>query len=65
MFKFLMRTYMIRGKCDVTLISELLLSFMELQFHSSRMVGSLTKGVLCLKQYLLDQNSEGSSAVMI
>ena len=29
------------------------------------MVGSLTKGVLCLKQYLLDQNSEGSSTVMI
>jgi len=29
------------------------------------MAGSLTKGVLCFKQYLLDQNSEGSSTVMI
>ena len=56
---------MISGECEVTLISEFLVNFTKLKFHSSRMAGSLAKGILCLKQYLLDQNSEGSSTVMI
>lgn len=49
----------------LTLISEFLVSFMELQFHMGGMISSLAEGILCLEQDLFDQNGECSSAVMI
>ncbi len=49
----------------LTLISEFLVSFTELQFHMGGMISSLAEGIFCLEQDLFDQNSECSSAVMI
>ena len=55
----------LRSVSYLTLISEFLASFMEIQFDLGRSRCSLTKSILGFEQNLFNQNSEGSPAVMI